>query len=91
MPGEVTPAHRHSQSALRFVPESSAAHTGVHGEQIALHPGNFVLTPARDLARSRQYQIETEVMRLRVSQDVYDIHFSLQKSYTSGRDLCLTV
>jgi gentisate 1,2-dioxygenase len=29
LPGEVAPAHRHTQSALRFVLEGSGAHTAV--------------------------------------------------------------
>ena len=31
LPGEVAPAHRHSQSALRFVMEGKGAHTAVDG------------------------------------------------------------
>jgi gentisate 1,2-dioxygenase len=46
MPGEVAPAHRHSQSALRFVLEGSGAHTAVDGERTVMHPGDFVITPA---------------------------------------------
>jgi len=45
MPGEVAPAHRHSQSALRFVLESEGAHTTVDGERIIMWPGDFVITP----------------------------------------------
>src|SRR4029077_15672156 len=34
LPGEVAPAHRHAQSALRFVLEGSGgAHTAVNGER----------------------------------------------------------
>jgi gentisate 1,2-dioxygenase len=46
LPGEVAPAHRHSQSALRFVLEGSGAHTTVAGERTAMEPGDFVITPA---------------------------------------------
>jgi gentisate 1,2-dioxygenase len=45
MPGEVAPAHRHSQSALRFVLEGSGAHTSVDGERTVMAPGDFVITP----------------------------------------------
>ena len=45
MPGEVAPAHRHSQSALRFVLEGSGAHTTVDGERAYMEPGDFVITP----------------------------------------------
>lgn len=45
MPGEVTPAHRHSQSALRFVLERNAAYTSVDGERTVMEPGDFVITP----------------------------------------------
>jgi gentisate 1,2-dioxygenase len=46
MPGEVARAHRHSQSALRFVLEGSGAHTVVDGERTMMEPGDFVITPA---------------------------------------------
>ncbi|MGI9409995.1 MAG: gentisate 1,2-dioxygenase [Hyphomicrobiaceae bacterium] len=45
MPGEVAPAHRHSQSALRFVLESSGGFTAVGGEKTEMHFGDFVITP----------------------------------------------
>ena len=45
MPGEVAPAHRHSQSALRFVLEGSGAHTAVNGERTIMEYGDFVITP----------------------------------------------
>jgi gentisate 1,2-dioxygenase len=45
MPHEVAPAHRHSQSALRFVLEGSGAHTSVDGERTLMQPGDFVITP----------------------------------------------
>ena len=46
MPGEVAPAHRHSQSALRFVLEGKGAHTAVDGERTNMQPGDFVITPS---------------------------------------------
>ena len=46
MPGEVAPAHRHSQSALRFVLDGDGAHTAVDGERTLMHFGDFVITPA---------------------------------------------
>jgi gentisate 1,2-dioxygenase len=45
MPGEVAPAHRHSQSALRFVLDGSDAYTSVDGERTEMHYGDFVITP----------------------------------------------
>jgi gentisate 1,2-dioxygenase len=45
LPGEVAPAHRHSQSALRFVLEGKGAHTSVNGERTLMAPGDFVITP----------------------------------------------
>ena len=45
MPGEVAPAHRHTQTALRFVLEGSGAHTAVGGERTLMHEGDFVITP----------------------------------------------
>ncbi len=46
MPGEVAPAHRHSQSALRFILEGKGAHTAVDGERTRMEPGDFVITPS---------------------------------------------
>lgn len=45
LPGEVAPAHRHSQSALRFVLEGDGAHTSVNGERTEMRYGDFILTP----------------------------------------------
>jgi gentisate 1,2-dioxygenase len=45
MPGEVAPAHRHTQSALRFVIEGRGAYTAVEGERTLMMPGDFVITP----------------------------------------------
>jgi len=45
LPGEVAPAHRHSQSALRFVLEGSGGHTSVDGERTRMEVGDFVITP----------------------------------------------
>jgi len=46
MPGEVAPAHRHTQSALRFVLEGRGAHTTVDGERTTMEPGDLVITPS---------------------------------------------
>ena len=45
LPGEVAPAHRHAQSALRFVLEGDGAHTAVNGERTLMHYGDFIITP----------------------------------------------
>lgn len=45
LPGEVAPAHRHSQSALRFIMEGKGAHTSVGGERCYMNVGDFVITP----------------------------------------------
>ena len=45
LPGEVAPAHRHTQSALRFVLEGGGAHTSVNGERTPMHYGDFIITP----------------------------------------------
>ncbi|HUU71717.1 MAG TPA: gentisate 1,2-dioxygenase [Burkholderiales bacterium] len=45
LPGEVAPAHRHSQSALRFVLDGSGGHTAVNGERTIMEYGDFVITP----------------------------------------------
>jgi len=46
MPGEVAPAHRHTQSALRFIIEGSGAYTAVDGEKTVMEAGDFVITPS---------------------------------------------
>lgn len=46
VPGECAPAHRHSQSALRFVLETSgSAYTAVNGERTEMAFGDFIITP----------------------------------------------
>jgi gentisate 1,2-dioxygenase len=45
LPGEVAPAHRHTQSALRFVLEGDGAHTAVNGERTLMRYGDFIITP----------------------------------------------
>ncbi len=46
MPGEVAPAHRHSQSALRFILQGGGAYTAVDGEKVTMNVGDFVITPS---------------------------------------------
>lgn len=46
LPGEVAPAHRHTQSALRFVLEGAGGYTAVDGERTTMHPGDFIITPS---------------------------------------------
>ncbi|HET9580972.1 MAG TPA: gentisate 1,2-dioxygenase [Usitatibacter sp.] len=46
MPGEIAPAHRHTQSALRFIVEGEGAFTAVEGEKTVMKPGDFVITPS---------------------------------------------
>ncbi len=46
LPGEVAPAHRHTQSALRFVVEGEGAYTAVDGEKTIMREGDFVITPS---------------------------------------------
>ncbi len=46
LPGEIAPAHRHTQSALRFVLEGEGAFTAVDGEKAIMRPFDLVLTPA---------------------------------------------
>ena len=46
LPGEVAPAHRHSQSALRFIVHGKGAYTAVDGERVTMSPGDFVITPS---------------------------------------------
>lgn len=46
MPGEVAPAHRHTQGAIRFVLESSGGYTAVEGERCTMERGDFITTPS---------------------------------------------
>jgi gentisate 1,2-dioxygenase len=46
LPGEVAPAHRHSQSALRFIMHGKGAYTAVDGEKVNMNVGDFVITPS---------------------------------------------
>lgn len=46
LPGEVAPAHRHAQSALRFIVEGDGGFTAVDGEKTYMRPGDFVITPS---------------------------------------------
>ena len=46
LPGEIAPAHRHTQSALRFIIEGGGAYTAVEGERTLMQPGDFVITPS---------------------------------------------
>lgn len=45
LPGEIAPAHRHTQSALRFVMDGEGAYTAVDGERVTMAPGDFIVTP----------------------------------------------
>ncbi|MES2262204.1 MAG: gentisate 1,2-dioxygenase [Pseudomonadota bacterium] len=46
LPGEVAPAHRHTQAALRFIVKGKGAYTAVDGERTMMHPGDFIITPS---------------------------------------------
>lgn len=45
LPGETAPAHRHTQSALRFVLHGKGAYTSVDGEKTPMERGDFIITP----------------------------------------------
>jgi gentisate 1,2-dioxygenase len=46
LPGEIAPAHRHSQSALRLILEGDGAYTTVDGEKALMKRGDFITTPS---------------------------------------------
>jgi gentisate 1,2-dioxygenase len=46
LPGEVAPAHRHSQTALRLVLDGAGAYTAVDGERTTMRYGDFIITPS---------------------------------------------
>ena len=54
LPGEVAPAHRHSQAALRFIVDGEGAYTAVDGERVVHEPGRLHRHAGLDLARPRQ-------------------------------------
>jgi gentisate 1,2-dioxygenase len=45
LPGEMAPAHRHSQNALRFIMDGDGAFTALDGERAYMHKNDLVLTP----------------------------------------------
>jgi gentisate 1,2-dioxygenase len=45
LPGETARAHRHTQSALRFVLHGEGAYTAVEGEKTPMQRGDFIITP----------------------------------------------
>ena len=53
-PGEVAPAHRHTQAALRFIVEGSGAYTAVEGEWTIMEEWRFRHHAIMDVARSWQ-------------------------------------
>ena len=46
LPGEVAPAHRHTQNALRFIMQGDGAFTALDGERAYMHKHDLILTPA---------------------------------------------
>ena len=46
MPGEIAPAHRHSQAAFRFILEGNGSYTAVDGEKSYMSKGDLILTPS---------------------------------------------
>ncbi len=46
LPNEIAPAHRHTQTALRFILEGEGAFTAVDGEKTIMKEGDFVITPS---------------------------------------------
>lgn len=45
-PGEVAPAHRHSQTAIRFIIDGDGAFTAVDGQKTYMERGDLILTPS---------------------------------------------
>jgi gentisate 1,2-dioxygenase len=46
LPGEVAPAHRHTQTAIRFIIEGDGAFTAVNGQKTYMERGDLILTPS---------------------------------------------
>lgn len=47
-PGEVAPAHRHTQAAFRFIVEGEGVWTVVNDDPVAMRPGDLLLTASWD-------------------------------------------
>lgn len=45
LPGEIAPAHRHAQNALRFIMDGDGAFTALDGERAYMHRYDLILTP----------------------------------------------
>jgi len=45
LPGEMAPAHRHAQNALRFIMDGDGAFTALDGERAYMHKHDLILTP----------------------------------------------
>ncbi len=45
LPGEIAPAHRHTQTAFRLFIEGDGAYTAIDGEKIYMKPGDVVIQP----------------------------------------------
>ncbi len=45
LPGEIAPAHRHTQTAFRFFIEGEGAYTAIDGEKVYMKPGDLVVQP----------------------------------------------
>jgi gentisate 1,2-dioxygenase len=46
LPGEIAPAHRHTQNALRFIMDGEGAFTALDGERTYMHKYDLILTPS---------------------------------------------
>jgi len=63
VPGDIAPAHRHSQSALRFILEGKGAFTSVDGDRDGA--GRFRHHAVDDLARPLQRNLRADVLARR--------------------------
>jgi gentisate 1,2-dioxygenase len=45
LPGEAAPAHRHTNTALRFVVQGGGAYTTSNGEPMVMEPGDLLIQP----------------------------------------------
>jgi gentisate 1,2-dioxygenase len=46
LPGEIAPAHRHAQCALRFIMDGDGAFTALDGERVYMHRHDLIVTPS---------------------------------------------
>ena len=89
LPGEVAPAHRHSQSALRFVLEGQGAHTSVDGERTIMFSSDYPHWDFDDPHRSLPARLPAETRRRILRENARELYATklaaLEQTNVEGR------